>query len=132
MTKKQYYYTCPIKALYMMKEFGVRVYVKLENKDSEIINFYTFKDYFNMKSLLSYCKIYVAQKSNHIFQPKNGDLAEKLYHFYEFNGKKWREVGTDSESNITYPKSKYANYIVMRCDRPFFSPKVEEVENATI
>jgi len=50
MAKKQYYYTCPIKALYMMKEFGVRVYVKLENKVTE--KFMLLKNqiiYFNRK-----------------------------------------------------------------------------------
>ncbi len=74
------YFTDPIKALYMMKEFGIKFYADTE---SGLINFADFEvcegaisieELF--KTIKTYPKkLYIAKESEHIFEPKEGDIG---------------------------------------------------------
>ncbi len=89
----RYYYNCPIKALYMMKEFGVKTYMKAKIISScnlttgEItkggVDIFSFEEYFddllhnNLEALnRNDIIIYVAKESEEIFKPINNDLAQ--------------------------------------------------------
>jgi len=80
---KRLYFTCPIKALYMMKEFGV----KFSGEDL------VFTDFDQKKP------IYIAPESEHIFEPKKGDV---------FNYKTFNEIP-----------------IIMRDNKQFFAAEVK-------
>ena len=96
--KKKYYYDCPIKALYMMKEFGVNFSEAhgtnhadqfFQINESELCDFATgvIEDFRGIE------QIYVATESEHIFEPKEGDFGiEKNLHSMEpcyFSGTYW-------------------------------------------
>ena len=101
MTKK-YYFTCPIKAAYMNHEFGVITYIELSIK-GEIYDRYFIKDWnhreleLDAKDKYHHNKYYVAPESEHIFEPKEGDIG--IY---------------QQRVNVIYRDSKH-----------FFMPKVE-------
>jgi hypothetical protein len=109
-TEPKYYYTCPIKALYMMKEFGVRICK--ENQD--VSNW-------NLADLLciDFGRIYVAPESEHIFEPKKGDEGRWLRpigaHYANHNGEQWVSAGIEPNP----PE------IIMRDNKQFFIPEVE-------
>lgn len=92
------YYTCLIKALYMMKEFGVEL--EFPDEDGELFDFKHCG--INGESVSEFLegvdgypeKIYVAKDSEHIFEPKDYDLRN------------------DCE-------------IILRNDKHFFMPEVE-------
>ena len=96
--KKKYYYDCPIKALYMMKEFGVKFYtagfkdVESDFLDKELGFHLNIRDIYG-KLANDNTKIYVAPESEHIFEPKTGDLGiERNLHSMEpcyFSGTYW-------------------------------------------
>lgn len=90
MTKR--YFTCPIQALYMMKNFDVKFYVEMKATVSvDLISGETsrgqieqisLRDFleevidFSVESILSDThKIYVAAESEHIFESKEGDVG---------------------------------------------------------
>jgi len=94
----KYYYTCPIKTLYMMKEFGV-------NFD---IGNGAFRGYYNWENLSQFendCLKYgqdfdrfdVAEESEHIFEPEKGDEERQ-------------------SKGLETPQ------IIMRDNKPFFIP----------
>jgi hypothetical protein len=66
---KRYYYTDAIVALYMMREFGVKYDFENEEGLMHIIKTPEIRRDNFMR------KIYVAKESEHIFEPKNYDLA---------------------------------------------------------
>ena len=91
--KKKYYYDCLIQALYMMKEFDVKFFIKDDDGDD-----YDFTEwYLNSQNVLELfteleafpCRIYVKSESEHIFEPKDGDLgqmkAEGARFFVKYN-----------------------------------------------
>ena len=84
---KKYYYDCPLQALYMNKEFGVKM--------SEAI------------------KIDVSKESNHIFEPKAGDICYSRYF-------------DDFVKIINGSFDMQVNEIIMRDGKHFFMPKVIE------
>ena len=101
-TAKRLYFTCRIKALYMMKEFGVKFEWRQKVKCSEydIFHEHTFEDLISDE--LEYGKIseaiYVAIESEHIFQKTTRDICQK--------------VGNSCQ-------------IILRGDKQFFEPEVE-------
>jgi len=120
---KKYYYTCPIKALYMMKEFGVKFECKDANGDV-----YDFQEWYlnsNNISELSLelenfpISIYVAKESEHIFEPKKGDEGRWLRpigaHYANHNGEQWVSHGIEPNP----PE------IIIRDNKQFFMPEVE-------
>jgi hypothetical protein len=111
---KRYYYTCPIKALYMMKEFGVEFDIKGIN------NFVAY-----MKNPVDGARINVATKSQKIFKPRNYDLAGFT-----------RDDGISTIAQYDEAKKafingsfrilkKYNPEIIMRDNKQFFMPEVE-------
>ena len=129
--KKKYYYDCPIQALYMMKEFGVNL--KCENESSSY--YYSFGkamlDHIRREVLKDTTweknlgKIYVAPESEHIFEPKEGDLGiERNLHTIEpcyFSGTYWFY---ENERVKTNPHQQRVN-IIYRNGKHFFNPKEE-------
>ena len=130
--EKKYYYDCPIQALYMMKEFGVNL--KCENESSSY--YYSFGkamlDHIRREVLKDTTweknlgKIYVAPESEHIFEPKEGDLgqmkAEGARFFVKYNEslKEWKEWHGGG-----YYSDKNGSDIIMRDGKHFFNPKEE-------
>ena len=128
--KKKYYYDCPIQALYMNKEFDVKFFIKDDDGDD-----YNFTEwYLNSQNVLELftelkafpCRIYVKSESEHIFEPKEGDLgqmkAEGARFFVKYNEslKEWKEWHCGG-----YYSDKNGSDIIMRNGKHFFPPKEE-------
>ena len=122
--KKKYYYDCPIKALYMMREFDVEFFIKDDDGDD-----YDFTEwYLNSQNVLELfseleafpCRIYVKSESEHIFEPKKGDegrWARRVgAHYANYNGEQWVSAGIEEK----LPE------IIYRNGKHFFNPKKEE------
>lgn len=116
---KKLYYTCPIKAIYMMKEFGVEL--EFPDDDGELFDFKHCG--INGESVSEFLegvegypnKIYVAKDSEHIFEPKSHDVVfSQEQQFSKIHPKLHKDV-------ITY----LGGNIVMRNDKHFFMPEVE-------
>ena len=84
--KKKYYYDCPIQALYMNEEFGVDflhwVYPSIHKTEMELLPvgisyLENIIPYFNHKYAFEN-RFIVAPKSEHIFEPKEGDLCKNI------------------------------------------------------
>jgi len=67
----RYYYTCPIKAIYMHKEFGVKCLTEIKIEADLKENNFIF--YENMTPEIT--KIYVATESENIFEPQLYDAG---------------------------------------------------------
>jgi hypothetical protein len=98
---KRYYYTCPIKALYMRNEFKVE---------------------FDIRGI---ARINVATKSKEIFKPRNYDLAkftrdDGISTIAQYDEEKKAFIN----GNFRILK-KYNPKIIMRNDKQFFMPEVE-------
>ena len=134
--KKKYYYDCPIQALYMNKEFGVRFYTSFKSDvlDKKLSFHVDIRDICNVliellgiyNPLLSDNKIYVAPESEFNFEPKEGDLgqmkAEGARFFVKYNEslKEWKEWHCGG-----YYSDKNGSDIIMRDGKHFFNPKEE-------
>jgi hypothetical protein len=122
---KRYYYTCPIKALYMMKEFGVKFseahganhadrYYQID--EAQLCDFITqaIEDFRGIE------QIYVAKESEHIFEPKKRDEGRWARpvgaHYANHNGEQWVSAGIEPNP----PE------IIMRDNKQFFMPEVEK------
>jgi len=112
-TAKRLYFTCRIKALYMMKEFGVKFEWRQKVKASEYDIFhdwgktelhrgYTVDDFISDEVEYGSDKIYVATESESIFQKTTNDICQK--------------VGDSCQ-------------IILRADKQFFEPEVENENN---
>jgi len=114
---KGYYYDCPIKALYMMKEFEVKIEGK--NLADLCINIETLREIGIAYNRRKEYKIYVAKESEHIFEPKKGDEGRWLRpigaHYANHNGEQWVSAGIEPNP----PE------IIMRDNKQFFMPEVE-------
>lgn len=114
---KRLYFTCPIKALYIMKEFGVKFECKSEETaiideiEQEDATIYDFADWgVDAESIADLLesfkndypkKIYVAAESEHIFELKENDYGG--------------DFGFTGMSHV----------ILLRDNKQFFMPKVE-------
>lgn len=107
---KKYYYDCPLKALYMNKEFGVKLceahganhadkYYQLDTQTICELITGSFEDFRGIE------QIYVSEESNHIFEPKDWD---------------------DESSEYAILKNGQISEIIMRDGKHFFMPKVIE------
>ena len=123
--KKKYYYDCPIKALYMNKEFGVDFFIKDDDGDD-----YNFTEwYLNSQNVLELfteleafpCRIYVKSESEHIFEPKEGDLGQmkavgaRFFVKYNESLKEWKEWHCGG-----YYSDKNGSDIIYRDGKTFF------------
>jgi len=137
---KRLYFTDPIKALYMMKEFGVKL--ECRNSDEEMSEydlnederFYPFEhcdandlDYpIMITDINSYCQnfrnIYVKKESESIFEPKKKDEGRKVmlggYFYVQYKDNEWSAYGTFGLSTKNVK-------IIMRDGKHFFMPEVE-------
>lgn len=109
----KFYFTCPIQALYMMKEFGVEFIY--ETRDG-------FVKLQNVELFGAFDKIYVAKESEHIFEPKEGDygiIKGRIGNsFSRFHQDDWV-----SHANIGILPS-----IIMRDNKQFFMAKQEIID----
>jgi hypothetical protein len=142
---KNYYYTCPIKALYMMKEFGVKFETKHQSKFNGkyffrgleklwVDNIDISDDSIRICSLLylenndKTCvnnKFYVPKELEHIFEPRNYDLAgftrdDGISTIAQYD--EARKTFTNGSFRIL---KKYNPKIIMRNEKHFFMPEVE-------
>ena len=119
MTKK-YFYDCSIQAIYMHINFGVKfgTEVKLIADLTTDPN-----DYKNMTPEIT--KIYVLAESEHIFQPREGDIGiERNLHSIEtcnFGGKYWAYENQELRLNPHQHRVK----TIYRDGKHFFNPKEE-------
>jgi hypothetical protein len=115
--KNRRYFTCPIQAIYMAKEFGV-VYIAGDQAH------YSYKDFLDhtFNHLKRRERFYVAEVSEAIFEPKIGDEGrwsrKQGAHYANFNGNQWVSAGIEP----TEPT------IMMRNNKHFF---MGELENET-
>ena len=113
-----------------MKEFDVKFFIKDDDGDD-----YDFTEwYLNSQNVLELfteleafpCRIYVKSESEHIFEPKDGDLgqmkAEGARFFVKYNEslKEWKEWHCGG-----YYSDKNGSDIIMRDGKHFFNPKEE-------
>lgn len=130
--KKKYYYDCPIQALYMMREFDVKFFTKGHlNIESDFLEMelgyhLTIRDIYG-KLANDHTKIYVAPESEHIFEPKEGDIGicDKLLIPVKFDIKDW--VPSKMLKKETYYEIKETLFVktVYRNGKHFFMPKEE-------
>ena len=125
--KKKYYYDSPIQALYMMKEFDVEFFIKDDDGDD-----YDFTEwYLNSQNVLELftelkafpCRIYVKSESEHIFEPKEGDLG--IYdggELWRFITGKWYFRNDFEDRTEDYD---FITNIIKRDNKHFFNPKEE-------
>jgi len=117
---KRYYYTCPIKALYMMKEFGVGFFTKVffdvesDSLEKELGFHLEIGTLYNKLCQIN-SKIYVAPKSEHIFELKERDKDENGL-FYD--GRHWTD-------GFSYAISSEQSKTSFRFGKQFFMPEVE-------
>jgi len=120
-----YYYTCPIKALYMYTYFGVK-FGSEKTRGAELtlvanlgeinsITYYT----------PSYKKIYVAKESEEIFKPINNDLAQFTRDDVISTVAQYDEVKKAFINGNFRILKKYNPKIIMRDNKQFFMPEVE-------
>ena len=129
--KKKYYYDCPIQALYMNKEFGVNFSEAhganhadkfFQINETQLCDFATgaIEDFRGIE------QIYVAPESEHIFEPKEGDLGQmkavgaRFFVKYNESLKEWKEWHCGG-----YYSDKNGSEIIYRNGKNFFNPKEE-------
>ena len=120
MTRR--YFKCPIQALYMMKEFGV----KFESINGELL------DTNDLETVVYYrhdLNPYVAEESEDIFEPKEGDYAVLANGFLlsTFYKGKWCALPDFRSNKVISDESK----IIMRDNKHFFFGELES-EQQTI
>ena len=123
----RYYYTDAIVALYMMKEFGIRLIVGDQGH-------YGYKECLShtIQHLTNHNtngKFYVAKESEHIFEPKEGDLAMAENKRY---GKMVAKIRKDRGISFSFPGEEFysENFeIIMRDNKQFFAAEVENENN---
>ena len=146
----RYYYTCPIKALYMMKEFGVEFETYHQSKiDGRPFFFKKFNDmWVNNVGIddgdgsvrlvdLLYCKdesktrvndkIYVSKESEHIFEPKTNDIFS-----YKMFGRVATYILPENQDGKEWAKEASEIKIIMRDDKEFFMAEVENDQKLTL
>jgi hypothetical protein len=135
---KRLYFTCPIKALYMAKEFGVKFCRFMTYKDnpkviydsSDEITTNDPQDY--MYRLLEYLmlkNVSVDPESEHIFEPTHEDQGiiigrseMVLVYYYKINDiRKWYTI-----DEIERVEKGEKCEIVLRNGKQFFAAEVEE------
>lgn len=112
---KRLYYDCPIKALYMMKEFGIKL-VYINGNGNEIPDYQITEEMY-VSNITGDADVwtrkhYVAPESEAIFEPKKGD---RIMIFPEDD-----ELVKDAIIGNVRKKK-----IIMRDNKQFFSPLKE-------
>lgn len=150
-TNKRLYFTCPIKVLYMAREFGVKFeckYTPEEIAEHEPLHeFYDFNEAACesntiedlLENLKNFRQIYVATESEHIFEPEEGDiglLTEKWSRgeeYYIVERKHWGNMNFKHNYKWFKGKEEVCTTnkveITMRENKQFFMPEVENENN---
>lgn len=122
MTKKtkRLYFDCPIIALYMMKEFGIR----LVTGD---MGYYGYQDClpYTLSYLMMREKFYVAPESKAIFKPKEDDVVSFLGKITTIDSEYSEKYPSDQSLITMEAVTKTQSPIVMRDCKQFFSAKEE-------
>jgi len=138
---KRYYYTCPIKALYMMKEFNVKF---VDEVGYNFEDWRVDRDGINVitdltRLFTTYPRVYVAKESEGIFNIKAGDFVTNSFKQYQSrhcHGFACHPNGlSDTSIAITTPERHNGKTyfvediselsIIMRDNKQFFMPEVE-------
>ena len=139
------YFTCPIKALYMMKEFGVKFECKYTTEEiaehEPLHEFYDFNEAACesntiedlLENLKNFRQVYVAPQSEDIFEPQEGDLDAEGFCFT-----KGMPVQNHMTGKIDYytdacwlvkieefTRAKEKSKTIFRGDKQFFMPEVK-------
>jgi hypothetical protein len=116
--KNRRYFTCPIQAIYMAKEFGV-VYIVGDQAHYSCNDFlsHTF-NHLNRRE-----KFYVAEVSESIFEQKKGDIGIRQEDEYIAIAKA-QEFEDFEENNGTVSPSRHWK-IIMRNNKHFFMGELE-------
>lgn len=119
--KNRRYFTCPIKALYMAKEFGV-MYIVGDQAH------YSYKDFLDhtFNHLNRREKFYVATESEAIFEQKKGDIGIQQEHGYLAIAKAQEFEDFEATDGSISPSHYWK--IIMRDNKHFF---MGELENET-
>lgn len=119
------YFDCPIKAAYMWKEFNVNTYLELTREDQTIPDVLLYfdcpiknVDWEGRSIKLDGRKYYIAPESEHIFEPKKGDLAH-----YDLNG--GSGVNQFTNKPIRWAEGVTNIQIIRRDNKQFFAPLKE-------
>jgi len=147
---KRLYFTCPIKSLYMMKEFGVEFECKSD--EAVIINgvkrddpiLYDFADWGVDAEMISDLlklfkdnypkKIYVKKKSEHVFEPKEDDAGFSINSESRYSSLVigvFQKTETWAWYNMKHDCQRWENShkkdwkIIERDEKQFFTPEVE-------
>ena len=125
------YFTCPIKAFYMHKEFGVKFFTEIKIE----ANLMADNTVENMTPKIT--KIYVAPESEYIFEPKEGDLDADGFCFT-----KGMPVQNHMTGKIDYytdacwlvkieefTRAKEKSKTIFRDNNQFFMPEVKNENN---
>ena len=124
MTKKRYYYTDPVKAAYMSKEFGVK-YMEQIGAMVRPLPEESYK-WIQENPTVNWCsKFYVAKESESIFDPHfidRGINRDGVLFYYDCEGNWIDEYFF--EPAIDYDKID----IIMRDNKHFMAPKIEIIK----
>jgi len=137
-TAKRLYFTCPIKAIYMAREFGVKFILEDEEQLRSFLGVglseekETFEEKLRIKS-----KYFIAKESEHIFQPKEEDLDADGFSFTKvmpvvnhMTGK--IDYYTDACWLVKieeFTRSKEKSKTIFRDNKQFFMAEVENENN---
>jgi len=129
------YFKDPVQALWMMKEFGVKILYPLSEWEKEMGSptlFFTYGSLLGkMLSFQTPDKLYIAKESEHIFEPKEGDIV-KVEEFFEEKQDSIVEVFETGDcrqyfvvDRIGYNIEPSKTQIIMRNNKHFFNPLIE-------
>ena len=133
----RYYYDCPIKALYMMREFGVKIEqwkfiaADHEPKLDDVWQQHIIQELhdYNVKTYREDF-FYVAKESESIFEPKEGDISLQQNNEFIFASK--IAIWCSEQSCWTRQEPKKPSRflrgnqtIIMRNNKQFFACEVE-------
>lgn len=115
----RYYYTCPIKAAYMAKEFGVRYNVKVKGGSEWV----TFRPYdMTVSKYVDQVRtnFYVAKESEEIFKQKPDDF---VWYKRKYSFSNVVKINKE-ESDMTWNED-FEYKIIMRDNKQFFEAEKE-------
>lgn len=124
----RYYYDCPVKALYMMKEFGLRF--EYLGKDACPSNFdvsgrhtATLEDILRQMRLHIKSNLFIVKESEHILKLKFGDkgLVRGEY-FGWFDDNSWRYCDPYDNKTGEVFEDEDTGEIIRRDNKAFFTP----------
>lgn len=129
------YYTCPIQALYMMKEFGLQFYNRHLNCYESIKNYPSLSACFiDLEREIENCGNIVVLSVENFFKPKSGDVGVFVDNYIKFSS----DNGFLKYSNIVSNFNHYdINFlikytsIIQRDEKKFFTSSEKFIKTKT-